>query len=163
MSPVGSLQVPGELLRCICEPYTTVNHSQVRLLVLLSAHLCLCTFPTAFCSATDKHDKRKLLEWLVMKLKLEINGKPTGECLHSGVQTCMHSGHHTRAVTHRWTGKQQVSAVAKLIRATKIVLDDLCDKSQWLSIGARRYYQLSWPTTVLFITLRATTFLELSW
>ena len=27
-------------------------------------------------------------------------------------------------------------------------LDDLCDRLQWSSVGARRYYQLSWPTTV---------------
>jgi len=31
------------------------------------------------------------------------------------------------------------------------------------SVGARRYCQLSWPTTVQFITLRTSTFLQLSW
>ena len=41
-------------------------------------------------------------------------------------------------------------------------LDDLCDKLQWSSVGARRYYQLSWSTTAQFITLWASTFLELS-
>ena len=32
----------------------------------------------------------------------------------------------------------------------------------WPSVGDLRYYQLSWQTTVQFITLGATTFLELS-
>jgi len=43
------------------------------------------------------------------------------------------------------------------------LLDNLCDKLQRSSVGARMYYQLSWPTTVQFITLWASTFLELSW
>ena len=36
------------------------------------------------------------------------------------------------------------------------------DKQQWSSVGARRYYRLSWPTTAQFITLWASTFFELS-
>ena len=41
-------------------------------------------------------------------------------------------------------------------------LDDHCDKLQRSSVGARRCCQLSWPTSVQFITLWASTFLELS-
>ena len=36
-------------------------------------------------------------------------------------------------------------------------------KLQWSSVGALRCYRLSWPTTVQFITLLASTFAELSW
>ena len=45
----------------------------------------------------------------------------------------------------------------------KTQVDDLCDKLQWLNVGARRYYKLSWLTTAQFITLWTSTFLELSW
>ena len=46
-------------------------------------------------------------------------------------------------------------------------LHDHCDKlavrGPRSTVGARRYCQLSWPTTVHFMTLRASTFVELNW
>jgi len=39
----------------------------------------------------------------------------------------------------------------------------MCDKLQWSSVGARRHYQLCWPTTVQFISLWTSTFLGVSW
>jgi len=62
-----------------------------------------------------------------------------------------------------WT-KYQLSLIDpcdKIVLQT--ALDDLCDKLQWSSVGARKYYRLSWPTTAQFITFWASTFLELSW
>jgi len=62
-----------------------------------------------------------------------------------------------------WT-KYQLSLIGprdKIVLYTE--LDDLCDKLQWSSVGAGRYYKLSWPTTAQFITLWASTFLEQSW
>jgi len=35
--------------------------------------------------------------------------------------------------------------------------------SGWSRVGARKYYRRSWPTTAQFITLWASTFLEVSW
>jgi len=68
-------------------------------------------------------------------------------------------------IEHRvWTNKCQLSQIdprCKIVR--RIELDNRCDKLQRSSVGARRHCQLSRPRTVQFITLRASTFLELSW
>ena len=45
------------------------------------------------------------------------------------------------------------AAAVRIVLQTELV--DLCDKLQWSSVGARRYCQPSRPTTVQFITLRA--------
>ena len=65
--------------------------------------------------------------------------------------------------TQPWSSlyKYQLSLIDpcdKIVLQTE--LDDLCDK---LVVERRRYYRLSWPTTVQFITLWTSTFLELSW
>jgi len=71
------------------------------------------------------------------------------------------SQHHQRTSFKTCIDKYQLSLI---VPRDKIVLqrelDDLCDKQQWSSVGAPRYYLLSWPTTVQFITLWASTFLS---
>jgi len=49
----------------------------------------------------------------------------------------------------------QVASAATVSCWLQTELVDLCDKVQWSSVGARRYCQPSRPTTVHFITLRA--------
>jgi len=68
---------------------------------------------------------------------------------------------HTHIVTSSITSAciKQVSAVANWsTRQYHCAVDRACNKLQWSNIGARRYYQLSWPTTVQFIKLWASTF-----
>ena len=60
----------------------------------------------------------------------------------------------------------QVSAVANRparLSCCRQSLTITCDKLQRSTLGARSYCQLSWPTTVQFITLWVSTVLDLSW